>query len=73
MRTQRLGLVEEAAGHPFRRSLAPRALADGWSDGGARTVEPLRGGAGPRFSLQDLREFLMAYCACFLAVSVFIL
>lgn len=25
-----------------------------------------------RITAQDLREFLMAYCACFLAVSVFI-
>ena len=26
----------------------------------------------PAITAQDLREFLMAYCACFLAVSTFI-
>lgn len=26
----------------------------------------------PRITAQDVREFLMAYCACFLAVSTFI-
>ena len=31
-----------------------------------------RGQAGPAITAQDVREFLMAYCACFLAVSTFI-
>jgi hypothetical protein len=26
----------------------------------------------PRITAQDVREFLMAYCACFLAVSAYI-
>ncbi len=47
-----------AAGHPFRRSL--------------RFTELKRQTRLPRISMQDLREFLMAYCACFLAISTFI-
>ena len=30
------------------------------------------GGSGAGLTMQDAREFLMAYCACFLAVSAFI-
>lgn len=46
-----------AAPHPFRRRIAFAA-----SSPGAR-----RG-----ITAQDVREFLMAYCACFVAVSAYI-
>jgi len=63
MRRRTLVLVEEAAGHPFRRSLPPHVLA-----GSDPQLVPRKGA----ISLKDVREFLMAYCAAFLAVSVFI-
>jgi hypothetical protein len=58
-----LALTDEGARHPFRRSLPPH----------------VRSGAQPRamhsygwFGMQDLRDFMLAYCACFLAVSLYI-
>lgn len=33
--------------------------------------DPVRSGPA-RLTMQDAREFLMAYCACFLATSAFI-
>ena len=55
-----------SASHPFRQSLRFAVLRQQ-----ARNLaEPER--IAGRFSMQDLREFLMAYCACFLAVSTFI-
>ena len=53
-----LVLTDEGARHPFLTRLAPHVR---------------RGAARLRtFTAQDLREFLMAYCACFLAASAFI-
>ena len=51
-------LHRPAGAHPIRQSLRFAALK--------------RKTRSPRLSTQDLREFLMAYCACFLAVSTFI-
>ncbi|HYD06893.1 MAG TPA: hypothetical protein VEC60_14260 [Reyranella sp.] len=45
--------------HPFRRSVRFAALK--------RSAR-----RRPVLTAQDVREFLMAYCACFLAVSTFI-
>lgn len=53
-----LPLHRPAGAHPIRQSL--------------RFAELKRKSREPRFTMQDLREFLMAYCACFLAVSTFI-
>ncbi|MGN6358467.1 MAG: hypothetical protein ACTHLU_13455 [Novosphingobium sp.] len=58
-----LVVTDEAARHPFLASLPPHIRG---------TTEP-----GPiqrtwRITVQDVKEFLMAYCACFLAVSAFI-
>ncbi|WP_374527889.1 hypothetical protein [Novosphingobium sp.] len=64
-RTKRRSLVltDETAGHPFRRSLPPHV----------RTGLAVAGEARGRWiSLDDVRDFLMAYCACFLAVSLYI-
>ena len=58
-----LVLTDEMARHPFLASLAPHIRR-----GNAALKKPeLRPGW-----MQNLREFLMAYCACFIAVSLFI-
>ncbi len=87
-------MTSEAAGHPFRRQLAPAMLqtADEFEDAfkvAPQTPAPLLTFAefaqmepegsptskdmiGP-FETADVRLFLLAYCACFMAVSAFIL
>jgi hypothetical protein len=66
MRSKRRALVlgDESARHPFLASLPPHV----------RRVEkappPRRGLA--RFAPGNWREFLAAYCASFVAVSIFI-
>ena len=59
-------LTDEAARHPFLASLPPhvRFVA---AEGEEKDED-----ARSRWTMQDLREFLMAYCASFLAVSAFI-
>lgn len=59
-RRRALVLAGETRRHSFRQDILQAAVAD---------TPPRRW----RIGMQDLREFLMAYCACFLAVSVFIL
>lgn len=54
-------------GHPFRQTLRFAALKQK-----VRREEGDPEGPAKRISMQDLREFLMAYCACFLATSTFI-
>lgn len=72
----------ELAGHPFRRTLPAHvlrplpmlepeveaALARLQMPEGVRSapVDPRK------LTLQDVKDFLLAYCACFLAISVFI-
>jgi hypothetical protein len=58
-----LVLTDETARHPFLARLAPH----------------VRRGEGPaparfagRITAQDMKEFLLAYCACFMAVSAFL-
>lgn len=53
-----LPLHRPAGAHPLRQSLRFAALK--------------RKTRAAKVSMQDLREFLMAYCACFLAVTTFI-
>jgi len=71
-----LVLGNEAARHPFRRSLpvsvtleaGAHPLLQHWA-----RIRPLRQPMAPsRITMQDLRDFFLAYCACFLAVSAFI-
>ena len=57
-----LVLTDDAARHPFLASLPPHVRR------GAEPVPARR----PRLSLHDLRDFLTAYSACFVAVSLFI-
>jgi hypothetical protein len=58
-----LVLTEERSRHPFLAALPPHVRS------GAAPLLAQRKGW---FTMQDLREFLMAYCACFLAVSLYI-
>lgn len=58
-----LVLENEAVRHPFRRLLPPHVLQP-------LPVEPKRRFAW--FSLNSWRDFLMAYCAMFMAVTTFI-
>ena len=71
-------LNPELAGHPFRRTLPAHVLAR------LPVFEPevlecmrraeLRSDdvEGRKLRLQDVKDFLMAYCACFAAVMLFI-
>ena len=64
MKRRSLVITDEAARHPFRAGLAPHIRSG---------AEPLAiDRRRPWFSIDDLRDFLMAYCACFLAVSLYI-
>ena len=59
-----LVVTDETARHPFLASLPPHIR---------RGIDPIRRSVGPRFTLQDVKEFLMAYCTCFVAVSAFLI
>ena len=59
-----LVLTDEAARHPFLASLPPHVRSVAAVGGEVR--------ASHHCTMQDLRDFLMAYCASFLAVSAFI-
>lgn len=59
-----LVMTDEAARHPFLASLPPHVRAGG---------EPLRlRKRGWRLNTRDWRDFLAAYCASFVAVTIFI-
>lgn len=58
-----LVLTDEQARHPFLASLPPHIRR------GDSAVPVPRARPG---WMQNLREFLMAYCACFIAVSLYI-
>lgn len=64
MTRRALVLTDESARHPFLASLPPHVRASRVLVGPAQ--------ANWRLTTQDAKEFLMAYCACFLAVSAFI-
>ena len=59
MESKTLVIADAAERHPFRAGLPPEERR-----GRARRDWPI--------SATSVREFLMAYCACFLAVSLFI-
>ena len=65
MTRRALVLTDETARHPFLASLPPHV----------RRIEavPAEAPQGWRFDLRDLRQFLTAYCATFVAVTAFIL
>jgi hypothetical protein len=58
-----LVVTDETARHPFLASLPPHVRGD-YAEGPPQRTW--------RITVQDVKEFLMAYCACFLAVSAFI-
>jgi hypothetical protein len=62
MQRRSLVVTDEAARHPFLAGLPPHVRL------GAQPQAIKR----PWFALDDLRDFLMAYCACFIAASLFI-
>lgn len=59
-------LTDETARHPFLRSLPPHVRNDAEAVTAREHV-----GSGWRLGLADLKQFLAAYCASFLAVVVF--
>lgn len=59
-----LVITDESARHPFLASLPPHVR---------RGTEPFQRKVSGRFTVQDIKEFLMAYCACFVAVSAFLI
>lgn len=59
-----LVVTDERARHPFLASLPPHVR---------RGIEPIRRRVAGHITLQDVKEFLMAYCACFVAVTTFLI
>jgi hypothetical protein len=83
---KRPALNPDLSGHPFRRTLpahvlrplpmfepeVERAMAV-IAASGAQLVEMRSPPVDPRkITLQDMKDFLLAYCACFIAVAAFI-
>lgn len=72
----------ELAGHPFRRTLPahvlrPLPVLEPEVDAAVRAVTLPDGLLSPpvdprHITVQDVKDFLLAYCACFMAVSAFI-
>lgn len=58
-----LVLTDESARHPFLASLPPHIR---------RGTEPVPSHMPWRITAQDLRDFLLAYCACLLVVGLYI-
>jgi hypothetical protein len=58
-----LVMTDETARHPFLASLPPHIRGFAAQGPAQRTW---------RITVQDVKDFLLAYCACFLAVSAFI-
>jgi hypothetical protein len=63
MMRRALVITDETARHPFLASLPPHIRGLDQKDPPQRAW---------RITLQDLKDFLLAYCACFMAVSAFI-
>lgn len=78
-----LVLGDEAARHPFLQSLPPHVRSGHFVPARRGMAAPAKPGAHPfrtalaerrssAITARDLRQFLLAYCSCFLAVSAFI-
>jgi len=65
-----LALTDETAGHPFLASLPPHVRHG--IEAAQQDSEELPTREAIRFGVQDAKDFLIAYCACFMAVSIFI-
>lgn len=80
---KRPAINPDLAGHPFRRTLPAHVLrplpklepeVEQAMAGAILRAELRSPPIDPKkITLQDLKEFLLAYCACFIAVSAFIL
>jgi hypothetical protein len=84
---KRPAINPDLAGHPFRRTLPAHVLrplpmlepeVERAMSSATTAVTGLAGLRSPpvdsqRITLQDVKDFLLAYCACFIAVSAFIL
>ena len=84
---KRPALNPDLAGHPFRRTLPAHVLrplpifepeveqAMAAAASAAQHLAEMRSPpVDPRqITLQDIKDFLLAYCACFIAISAFIL
>ncbi len=70
MTRRALVLTQESAGHWFRRSLPPHVFAMPVDDGAAE--ENAEAARRWRLSGGDWRGFLGAYCASFVAITLFI-
>lgn len=70
MTRRALVLTDESARHPFRRMLPPHVRIPIVDEA---PPPPQQQTTSWRLTASDVRQFLMAYCATFLAVSVFIL
>lgn len=69
-RRRALVLTDEAARHPFLRSLPPHVRGCGQDNPGQG--DPGGGRKAVRISLDDLKRFFAVYCTAFLAVTIFI-
>ncbi len=58
-----LVVTDESARHPFLMSLPPHVR---------RGIAPATARSAQGIGTQDVKEFLLAYCACFVCVSAFI-
>lgn len=81
-----LVLGDEAARHPFLQSLPPHVRSGHFVPARRNVPTPAKAGTHPfraalaerrssalaGITARDLRQFLLAYCSCFLAVSAFI-
>lgn len=63
MSRRALVITDESARHPFLASLPPHIRGE------AHFAPPQWTW---RITVQDVKDFLLAYCACFLAVTAFI-
>ncbi|MBF7011926.1 hypothetical protein HWN72_10270 [Novosphingobium sp. HR1a] len=68
MTRRALVLTQESAGHWFRRSLPPHVFTESLEE----EDEDVEAARKWRFSGGDWRGFLTAYCASFVAITLFI-
>lgn len=71
MTRRALVLTNEAAGHPFRRSLPPHVFAEA-ADMDEQAREDAHAARRWRLNGSDWRGFLAAYTASLVVVSIFI-
>lgn len=73
-----VGTFAKAPGHPFRASLPRRVLLPmpvhepevlAAMERAALRSQPMD---WKRITVQDVKEFLLAYCACFMAIMAFV-